>query len=125
MLRAEDIIELYGARFAIENCIRDLKNEMGWEDYKQTSTAGFYRFVNLTCLAYSLRRLIAFVIPPATWLPQFKKKPYVTRKPESTGSIRETLRHRAIRVIINAHFAQKADLKKNTKLCEDLSRLAA
>jgi hypothetical protein len=124
-LRAEDIIELYGARFAIEGCIRDLKSEMGWEDYQQTTTSGFYRFVNLTCLTYSLWRLFAFVVPPASWSSQFKKKPYVIREPESIGMIRESLRQRAIRVIINAHSAPSANLKKKDKLCDDLLRLAA
>lgn len=124
-LRAEHIIELYGARFAIEGCIRDLKSEMGWEDYQQTSTSGFYRFVNLTCLTYSLWRLFAFVVPPASWSPQFKKKPYVIREPESIGMIRESLRQRAIRVIINAHSAPSANLKEKEKLCDDLLRLAA
>lgn len=125
LLRAEDIIELYGARFAIEGCIRDLKSEMGWEDYQQTSTSGFYRFVNLTCLAYSLWRFLAFVFPPALWTPRFKKKSYVSREPESIGMIRESLRQRAIKVIINANCARHTDLKKNDKLCEDLFRLAA
>jgi len=124
-LRAEDIIELYGARFAIEGCIRDLKSEMGWEDYQQTTTSGFYRFVNLTCLTYSLWRLFAFVVPPASWSSQFKKKPYVIREPESIGMIKESLRQRAIRVIINAHSAPSANLKKKDKLCDDLLRLAA
>jgi hypothetical protein len=124
-LRAEDIIELYGARFAIEGCIRDLKSEMGWENYQQTTTSGFYRFVNLTCLAYSLWRLFAFVVAPVSWSSQFKKKPYVIREPESIGMIRESLRQRAIRVIINANSASSANLRKKDKLCDDLLRLAA
>lgn len=124
-LRVEDIIELYGARFAIEGCIRDLKSEMGWEDYQQTTTSGFYRFVNLTCLTYSLWRLFAFIVPPAAWSSQFKKKPHVIREPESIGMIRESLRQIAIRVIINAHSAPSANLKKKNRLCDDLSRLAA
>ena len=125
LLRPEDIIELYGARFAIEGCIRNLKSEMGWEDYQQTTTSGFYRFVNLTCLAYSLWRLFAFLVAPASWSSQFKKKPYVVREPESIGMIRECLRQRAIRAIINAHSAPRANLKENDKLCDDLLRLAA
>jgi hypothetical protein len=125
LLRPEDIIELYGARFAIEGCIRNLKSEMGWEDYQQTTTSGFYRFVNLTCLAYSFWRVFAFVFPPALWSPQFKKKPYVSREPESIGLIRESLRQRAITTIINANSARRADLKKNDKLCDELFRLAA
>jgi len=125
LLRPEDIIELYGARFAIEGCIRNLKSEMGWEDYQQTTTSGFYRFVNLTCLAYSLWRLFAFLVAPASWSSQFKKKPYVVREPESIGMIRECLRQRAIRAIINAHCAPRANLKENDKLYDDLLRLAA
>jgi hypothetical protein len=125
LIRPEDIIELYGARFAIEGCIRDLKSEMGWEDYQQTTTSGFYRFVNLTCLTYSLWRVFAFIVPPASWSSHFKKRPYVTREPESIGMIRESLRQRAIRVIINAHSAPSANLKKKEELCDDLSRLAA
>jgi len=59
LIRAEDIIELYGARFAIEGAIRELKGEMGLNDYQQTTTLGFYRFVNLTCLANSLWKIFA------------------------------------------------------------------
>jgi hypothetical protein len=125
LLRPEDIIELYGARFAIEGCIRDLKSEMGWQDYQQTTTSGFYRFVNLTCLAYSLWRVFAFMVPPASWSSRFKKKPYVIREPQSIGMIRESLRQRAIRVMINAHSAPRTNLEKKDKLCDDLSRLAA
>ena len=125
MLRPEDIIELYGARFAIEGCIRDLKSEMGWEDYQQSTTSGFYRFVNLTCLAYTLWRLFAFLYTPASWFSEFDKKRYVVREPESIGMIRESLRQRAIRVIINAHSARNADLQKKAKLSNDLIRLAA
>ena len=98
---------------------------MGWEDYQQTTTSGFYRFVNLTCLAYSLWRLFAFIVPPASWSSRFKKKPYIVREPESIGMIRESLRQRAIRAIINAHSAPRANLKENDKLCDDLFRLAA
>ena len=125
LLRAEDIVELYGARFAIEGCIRDLKSEMGWEDYQQTSTPGFYRFVNLTCLTYSIWRLFAIICPPVLWLPQFKKKPYVVREPASIGLIRESLRQRAVRAIINANSARNADLRKKDQLCDELIRLAA
>jgi hypothetical protein len=125
LLRPEDIIELYGARFSIEGCIRDLKGEMGLEDYQQTTTSGFYRFVNLTCLVYSLWRIFAFIYPPASWSSEFKKKPHVVREPESMGLIREILRQRAIRVIINDNSARKADSKKKDKLCSDLFRIAA
>lgn len=125
LMRAEDIIELYGARFSIEGSIRNLKGEMGLNDYQQTSTSGFYRFVNLTCLAYSLWRIFAFISPPALWSSQFKKKPYISREPESIGFIRDNLRQRAIRVVINANSASRADLTKNDKLCDELFRLAA
>lgn len=125
LMRAEDIIELYGARFSIEGSIRNLKGEMGLNDYQQTSTSGFYRFVNLTCLAYSLWRIFAFISPPALWSSQFKKKPYISREPESVGFIREILRQRAIRVIINANSASRADLMKNERLCGELFRVAA
>jgi hypothetical protein len=125
LMRDEDIIELYGARFAIEGSIRNLKSEMGLNDYQQTSTSGFYRFVNLTCLAYSLWRLFAFICPPALWSSKFKKKPYISREPESIGFIRDILRQRAIRVIINANSASRADLTKNDRLCGELFRVAA
>jgi hypothetical protein len=124
MFRAEDIIELYGARFSIEGAIRNLKSEMGWNDYQQTNTSGFYRFVNLTCLAYSLWRIFAFISPPASWATRFKKKPYISREPESMGFIRDILRQRALRVIINANSARNADLSKNDRLCGELSRVA-
>lgn len=125
LMRAEDIIELYGARFSIEGALRNLKGEMGLNDYQQTSTSGFYRFVNLTCLAYSLWRIVALISPPALWSSGFKKKPYISREADSMGFIRDILRQRAVKVIINAHSAPHADLKKNEKLCNELLRMAA
>ncbi len=124
-MKGEDIIELYGARFAIEGAIRDLKSEMGLNDYQQTSTSGFFRFVNLTCLAYSLWRTVAFICSPTLWEPLFQKKPYVSRTSESIGFIREVLRQIAVKTIINVHFAPRANLKKKSKLYQDLFRLAA
>lgn len=125
LMRAEDIIELYGARFSIEGSIRSLKGEMGLNDYQQTSTCGFYRFVNLTCLAYSLWRIFAFISPPVLWSSEFKKKPYISREPESMGFIRDILRQRAIRTVINANSTSRANLAKNDRLCDLLFRVAA
>ncbi len=125
LMRPEDIIELYGARFSIEGSLRNLKGEMGLNDYQQTSTAGFYRFVNLTCLSYSLWRIFALIRPPALWSSRFKAKPYISRETDSMGFIRDILRQRAVRVIINSHSASRADLKKNEKLCDELLRMAA
>ena len=71
LMRAEDIIELYGARFAIEGAIRELKGEMGLNDYQQTTTLGFYRFVNLICLAYSLWKSFAIISAPDLWSSQY------------------------------------------------------
>jgi len=93
-------------------------------DYQQTTTLGFYRFVNLTCLANSLWRIFALISAPAGWVSQFKQKPYILREPDSIGFIRDVLRQRAIRVIINANFAQNADFKKREKLWNDLFRVA-
>ena len=67
MLGPEDIIELYSARFAIEGYIHDLTTQMEWEDYQKSTTSGFYRFVNLTCLDFGGNLTVAVVciyVPP-------------------------------------------------------------
>ena len=55
-LSARAIIEIYGARFAIEVLIRDLKQYFGWGDYQAWSSQAILRFVHLCCLSCCVDR---------------------------------------------------------------------
>ena len=50
---AEDIIQLYAARFSIETAIEQMKGSLGWCDYQCYTPVAFHRFVNLICFAAS------------------------------------------------------------------------
>jgi len=68
-LSARAIIEIYGARFAIEAIIRDLKQYFGLGDYQARSFQAILRFVHLGCLSCCVWRWMMLSEQAPTWLP--------------------------------------------------------
>lgn len=58
-LAVERILELYGARFKLEDAFDELKTHGGFGDYRVRSATAMKRHVTLTLVAYSLLRLFS------------------------------------------------------------------
>ena len=67
-LTAQEIVEIYAARFALETLIRDLKQHIGFCEYQAITTIAFVRFIQLCCCAASLGRLMLIKGKSQTWL---------------------------------------------------------
>lgn len=83
-LTPERLLELYAARFKIEDAFDELKTHGGMGDYRQRGFKAIKRHVTLTLLAHSLLKLAALLLPGAEqvqaepwWAPQ--GPPSVTR----------------------------------------------
>ena len=73
-LTADQIIELYGARFSIELAIRELKQSFGLADYQCYVSIAIDRFVHLACVACSLFRLVQLHHTDSPWMPAVSKE---------------------------------------------------
>jgi hypothetical protein len=111
-LSALQIIEIYGARFAIELTIRDLKQHFGLGDYQCTTTLAILRFVHLACLAFCLWRLTLIESLKAGWLQVTSSRVSLPEAPLSFQRVRRALRAWATREIIFANATPGADLEK-------------
>lgn len=103
-LTPERLLELYAARFKIEDCFDELKTVGGMGDYRQRGFTAIKRHVTLSLLAYSLLRLASLLLPGAEdvqrepwWKP--KGAPSVTRLRREcarvfgiSGGLHETLK---------------------------------
>ena len=68
-LSARAIIEIYAARFAIEEIIRELKQHFGLGDYQGRTYQAILRFVHLCCLSCCVWRWMLLPEQAPTWLP--------------------------------------------------------
>jgi len=83
-MTAERVLELYAARFQIEELFREVKTAGGFGDYRQRSFQAIKRHATLCLVAYSLLRLLSVSVVKAEqiaaepwWSP--KGPPSVTR----------------------------------------------
>jgi hypothetical protein len=60
------LLELYAARFKIEDTFDELKTVGGFGDYRTRSHRSMHRHVTLTLVAYSLLRLVSVTLPQAS-----------------------------------------------------------
>jgi len=123
-LTPQQIIEIYGARFALELTIRDLKQHLGLGDYQLTTPIAFLRFAQLCCCAATLGRLI---LCRSQVLPFFDASP--ADKTELVEGSLTRLRRSLFRFVITRFLSQKsapdADVEKNRPELEAMVRLAA
>jgi len=115
------IIEIYGARFAIELAIRDLKEHFGLADYQCYLTTAIHRFVHLACLAFCLYRLIQFQQTNLTWLPPAPKG----ISPTSFAYLRQKLQLFIFGRILSPQFGQIPNLPDTSSELEAILRIAA
>lgn len=67
-LGAKEIIEIYGSRFSIEICIRDMKSNLGLEDYQFQSFYAILRYVHLVMTAYNIGKMLLLDVVNLEWL---------------------------------------------------------
>jgi len=122
-ISAEDIIQLYAARFSIETAIEQMKGSLGWCDYQCYTPIAFHRFVNLICFAASWWKTVSLCIPVSSWYKNFSPKPYINQTQTSFGLMRQVIRQYALQQLIFSKFALRANLLKNIRLRQQLIRL--
>jgi hypothetical protein len=110
-LTAQQILELYAARFSLELAIRDLKGVFGLGDYQATTTLAFCRFVLLSCVACCLGRLLLHEGSVETWLSE-RTNTLVSETRSSFARLRRGLRSFVLTQFIFSKFPSDADGEK-------------
>jgi hypothetical protein len=123
-LTAQQILELYAARFSLELAIRDLKGFFGLGDYQATTTVAFCRFVLLSCVACCLGRLLLHQGHVDAWLPEPSNAP-VSETRSSFARLRRGLRGVVLKQFIFSKFPPQADFEKLAAELTPLYQLAA
>lgn len=107
-LTAQQILELYAARFSLELAIRDVKGSFGVGDDQATTTLAFCRDVLLSCVACCIGRLLLQQGHVDTW-------GIAARDHETAGScarLRRGLRTFVLQRMIFSKFPPQADIEK-------------
>lgn len=124
-MTAEQILELYAARFSLELAIRDLKGFCGLGDYQATTTLAFCRFVLLSCVSCCFGRLVLQERQHlATWLKEFPGEP-VRETGMSFARLRRGLRSVVLKQMIFSQFPETAECEKVSDEWRPFLRLAA
>lgn len=119
-LTVAQIIEIYGARFPIEIAIRDLKGYFGLADYQCYLHTAIYRFVQLSCTAFCLYRLIQLKEDTSAWLPPVPRGV----SPASFAHLRRGLRNFIFGRILSPGFGEIPELKDSPGELEAILRIA-
>jgi hypothetical protein len=122
-LSAENIIQLYAARFSIEICIEQMKGPLGWTDYQCYTYIAFHRLVNFVCFAASYWKTLSLTIPVSSWTDGFSPKPYIIHTQTSFGLMRQVIRQYALMRLLFVKSAHYANLKKNKSVYQQIIRL--
>jgi hypothetical protein len=123
-LTAQQILELYAARFSLELAIRDLKGFFGFGDYQATTTLAFCRFVLLSCVACCLGRLLLHQGHVDAWLPEPSNAP-VSETRSSFARLRRGFRGFVLTQFIFSKFPPQADFEKLAEELTPLFQIAA
>lgn len=111
-LTAGEIIEIYGARFALELTIRDLKQHFGFGDYQSTTTLAFLRWSRLCCCALSIGRLL-LLNPDALAGLEGESPDAVSESRWSLRKLRRSLKGFVISRLLLCQSAPEADWHKS------------
>lgn len=65
---AKEILEIYASRFSIEICIREMKTNLGLEDYQSQNFYGTLRYLHLVMLAYNTGKMLLLNAANYKWL---------------------------------------------------------
>lgn len=124
-LGAKEIIEIYGSRFSIEICIREMKSSLGLEDYQFHSFYGILRYVHLVILAYNIGKMLLLDATNHKWLKvdEGTDKSWVSSL--SFNWLKYVLRKYALEKIVLGDSAEYRDSHKNSEAKEALLDFAA
>jgi hypothetical protein len=123
-LDAAQIIELYGARFAIEIAIRDLKG-LGIGDYQCTTSVAIERFAQLCCVAFCLGRLLMLEKWGSEERGRMEVSLSVREGRFSFSRLRRWLRGVALQGVLFAKFGWEAEMGKVKEVTDPLLRMLA
>lgn len=121
---AQQIIEVYAARFAVEITIRDLKGHFGFGDYQATTTLAFLRFVQLCCLAWCVGRLLLRPPQAALWLEEGAGHPGA-QTPYSFDKLRRGMRQFVLTRLLFTKSTPDGDFEKRQHELDPILRLVA
>lgn len=111
-LTAQQILELYAARFSLELAIRDVKGYFGIGDYQATTTLAFCRHVLLSCVACCIGRLLLEQGHVTPWMAEASLPTPVSEMGDSFARLRRGLRTFALKQMIFSKFPPQADVEK-------------
>ena len=117
-LTAEQIVEIYAGRFAIELAIRQMKSHLGFCEYQSTVTVGFLRRVQLTCCALTIG-LVMMIESKWGFTENGNNFQF------SFLDFRRSLRRYVIERLIGRKFASDADLGDKEPEMKSILRLVA
>jgi hypothetical protein len=112
-LSARAIIEIYAARFAIEEIIRDLKQHFGLGDYQARTYQAILRFVHLCCLSCCVWRWMLLPEQAPTWLP-----PDVAADPEMAPLSFQRAQRGLRRLVLERLLLRDSASRAETQKCE-------
>jgi hypothetical protein len=116
-LTAAQIIEIYGSRFSIEMAIRDMKQNLGLEDYQHQSLLPAIRFLHLSAIAYNVGRILLIKSTNIDWLKIENHEgdtPWTSNL--SFKRLRSCLRRFSMGKLVLSNTALDAEVAKNTTL---------
>lgn len=124
-LGAKEIIEIYGSRFSIEICIREMKSNLGLEDYQFKSLYAILRYVHLVMIAYNIGKMLLLDTINLKWLKvdEGTDKSWVSGL--SFNWLKYGLRKYALEKIVLEDSAEYRDSLKKTGVKEALLDFAA
>lgn len=122
---AKEIIEIYGSRFSIEICIRDMKTNLGLEDYQCQNYYGTLRFLQIVIVAYNIGKMLLLNSTNCNWLKVdgTSDKNWVSLL--SFNWLKYGIRKYALEKIVFQDSAECLDSMKNTNIKEALIDMAA
>jgi hypothetical protein len=123
-MTAQQILELYAARFSLELAIRDLKSVIGVGDYQSTTTLAFCRFVVLSCVAFCVGRLLLHGNHVEAWLDDMSGEP-VKETSSSFARLRRGLRCFVLKQLIFSNCPVQAECEKIQDEWKPLFQIAA
>lgn len=120
-LRAEEVVELYAARFAIELAFRELKNHFGLGHCQARRPGAAERHVLLCLVAYTWSQLYAATAAPAGRGESWRPAPEIA----TTGQLRAAAqRERQARITMAICEKHGIPEKKRQAIYTDLLRAA-
>jgi len=124
-LSPAQIIEIYGSRFSIEIAIRDMKQNLGLEDYQHQSLLPTLRFLHLVAVAYCIGKIVLLKYGNCSWLQVQDNGDTPWTSVLSFKRIRTCLRKYAMAKLVFSNTALDAEVAKNTTLKDAILTIAS